>query len=374
MKKVSILSLHLNYGGIEKTIVSLANYLCNYYDVEIACTYRINKESSFKLNKKVKVVYLTDVVPNKKEFKRALKSFKLITAFKEGIKSIKILNLRKKSMINYISSTDSDVIISTRDLFNELLSKYKKNQLTIGWEHNHHHGDMKYAKRIVNSVKNLDYFVLVSNNLKEYYSNELKNTNCKCIYIPNALDSISNKVSNLKEKRLVSVGRLSKEKGYMDLLEISKDIFKDHDDWHLDIVGDGSEREQLETYIKNNNLSKNIKLHGFRDKDYINDLLEKSSIYLMTSYTESFGIVLIEAMDYGLPLVAFSSAEGAREIIRDNKNGYLIDNRDKSKYIEIVNKLINDYDLRIKLGKEGKKDSKNYNPEIVYKKWIDLIK
>ena len=374
MKKVSILSLHLNYGGIEKTIVSLANYLCNYYDVEIACTYRINKESSFKLNKKVKVVYLTDVVPNKKEFKSALKSFKLITAFKEGIKSIKILNLRKKSMINYISSTDSDVIISTRDLFNELLSKYKKNQLTIGWEHNHHHGDMKYAKRIVNSVKNLDYFVLVSNNLKEYYSNELKNTNCKCIYIPNALDSISNKVSNLKEKRLVSVGRLSKEKGYMDLLEISKDIFKDHDDWHLDIVGDGSEREQLETYIKNNNLSKNIKLHGFRDKDYINDLLEKSSIYLMTSYTESFGIVLIEAMDYGLPLVAFSSAEGAREIIRDNKNGYLIDNRDKSKYIEIVNKLINDYDLRVKLGKEGKKDSKNYDPEIVYKKWIDLIK
>ena len=277
-------------------------------------------------------------------------------------------------MINYISNTDSDVIISTRNLFNNLLSKYKKDQLTIGWEHNHHHGDMKYAKRIVNSVKKLDYFVLVSDNLREFYSNELKDTNCKCVYTPNTLDSISKTVSNLKEKRLISVGRLSKEKGYMDLLEISKDIFKENKDWSLDIIGDGFEKEKLENYIKDNNLSKNVILHGFKDKDYINRLLSKSSIYLMTSYTESFGIVLIEAMNFGLPVIAFSDAEGAREIIKDNKNGYLIDNRDKTEYIEKVNKLINDYDLRIKLGKAGKIDSKNYDPNIVYKKWIEIIK
>lgn len=373
MKKISILSLHLNYGGIERAVVSLANYLCEFYDVEIACTYKINEESSFKLNNKVKVKYLTNVVPNKKEFKKALKSFKLITAFKEGIKSIKILKLRKNSMKEYISNTDSDVIISTRDLFNNLLSKYKKNQLTIGWEHNHHHGNMKYAKKIVNSVKSLDYFVLVSNNLKEFYEKELSNSKCKCVYIPNTLDFISKEVSNLKEKRLISIGRLSKEKGYIDLLDMSKTIFKEHEDWHLDIVGDGSERDNLEKYIKENNLSKNVKLHGFRDKDYINNLLLKSSIYLMTSYTESFGIVLIEAMNYGLPVIAFSDAEGAKEIINKN-NGYLIDNRDKLKYIEKVNELINNYDLRVKLGTEGKKVSKNYDPNIVYKKWIEIIK
>ncbi len=372
MKKISILSLHLSYGGIERAIVSLANYLCNYYNVEIACTYKINEESSFKLDKKVKVKYLTDVVPNKKEFKEALKSFKLITALKEGIKSVKILNLRKKTMINYISNTDSDVIISTRDIFNKLLSKYKKNQLTIGWEHNHHHGNIKYANKIVNSVKELDYFILVSNNLKEFYSKRLKNT--KCIYIPNTLDYISDKVSNLNEKRLISVGRLSKEKGYMDLLSISKEIFNKYNDWKLDIIGDGSERESLEKYIKDNNLSKNITLHGFKDKEYINNLLMKSSIYLMTSYTESFGIVLIEAMNFGIPVIAFDSAEGAREIIKNNENGYLIKNRNKDEYIKKVFNLIEDKDLRLKLGTKGKQDSKEYNPDIVYKKWIEIIK
>ena len=374
MKKVSILSLHLNYGGIERAVVSLANYLCNYYDVEIACTYKINEESSFKLDKKVKVKYLTDVVPNKKEFKKYLKSFKFITAFKEGLKSIEILKLRKNSMIEYISNTDSDVIISTRLLFNKLLSKYKKNQLTIGWEHNHHHGNMKNARKIVNSVKKLDYFVLVSNNLKEFYENKLSNTKCKCVYIPNTLDSISDKVSDLTEKRLISVGRLSKEKGYIDLLFMAKEIFKEHKNWHLDIVGDGEERSKLESIIKFLELSRNVKLHGFQNKEYINDLLSKSSIYLMTSYTESFGIVLIEAMNYGLPVVAFSDAEGAREIINDNINGYLINNRDRSEYIKIVNNLIDNYELRVKLGKEGKKDSKNYDPKIVFKKWLDLIK
>ena len=374
MKKISILSLHLNYGGIERAVVSLANYLCDYYDVEIACTYKINEESSFELNKKVKVKYLTDVVPNRKEFKEALKTFKLGEAFKEGIRAIKILKLRKSSMIDYISNTDSDVIISTRLLFNNLLSKYKKKQLTIGWEHNHHHGNMKYAKKIVNSVKNLDYFVLVSNNLKEFYQEELKDSKCKCVFIPNTLDNISKEVSDLKGKRLISVGRLSKEKGYLDLLSIAKQIFKEHNDWSLDIIGDGDQRELLETYIKFNDLSKKVKLHGFKDKDYINNLLSKSSIYLMTSYTESFGIVLIEAMNYGLPLVAFSDAEGAREIINDNINGYLVDNRDKDEYIRVVNNLIDNYDLRVKLGQEAKKDSKEYDPKIVYKKWIDLIK
>ena len=55
MKKISILSLHLNYGGIERAVASLANYLCDYYDVEIACTYKINEKPSFKIDKKVKI-------------------------------------------------------------------------------------------------------------------------------------------------------------------------------------------------------------------------------------------------------------------------------------------------------------------------------
>ena len=77
MKKISILALHLGYGGIEKSIVNLANTLCSRYEVEIACTYRLFDKSAFDLNPNVKVKYLiNDLKPNKDSFKKALKAKK----------------------------------------------------------------------------------------------------------------------------------------------------------------------------------------------------------------------------------------------------------------------------------------------------------
>lgn len=393
MKKIKILSLHLGYGGIERAVITLANNLVkNNYEVEILSIYKLYDKVPFNVDEKVKITYLMDgsIALKTDIYKKCIRKFKIISLFKELFKDYKfnifklakdtilsIINVinKRRLVIKNIKNSNDDVLISTRDFLNKIIgNNSKNNQITIGWEHNHHHGNMKYAKKIVNSVKKLNYFVLVSNDLKEFYSNELRGTNCKCVFIPNTLDFVSNKVSSLKEKRIISVGRLSKEKGYLDLLEMSKEIFKDNKDWKLDIVGDGSERETLEKYINDNNLSKHVSLLGKRDSNYINDLLSKSSIYLMTSYTESFGIVLIEAMNFGLPVIAFDDAEGAREIIVNNKNGYLIKNRNKKEYVSKVNELINNIDIRIKLGKEGKENSKKYDPEIVYKKWIDLIK
>lgn len=370
MKKVTILSLHLGYGGIEKCVASLANMLIANYEVEIATVYKLYDKPSFYIDPRVKIVYLTNITPNKKEFKEALKSHKLITTLKEGKKSISILNQRKKKTVEYIKSCNSDVIISTRDIFNYWLGKYgKKETLKIGWEHNHPHGNNKYSNNIIKSSKNLDYFVLVSKALKDYYSESIP----RSIYIPNVIDNIPKNSSSLKEKRFVSVGRLSSEKGYDDLLKIFKEIVKKEKDWTLDIVGSGEEQENLEKYIKENNLDKSVVLHGFKETEFIYDLFRKSSIYLMTSHTESFGIVLIEAMSMGLPCVAFSSAEGANEIIKDGYNGYLIDNRNYEEYIKKLELLMNDSKLRKELGINGKKSIDKYTSKVVKKEWINLI-
>ena len=82
MKKISILSLHLGFGGIEKSVAALANILCTKYEVEIACTYKLYDNSSFYIDPKVKIKYLTDVVPNKKELKDAIKKKNIISIFK----------------------------------------------------------------------------------------------------------------------------------------------------------------------------------------------------------------------------------------------------------------------------------------------------
>ncbi len=374
MKKVSILSLHLGYGGIEKSVAALANMLCEKYDVEIACTYKLFEESVFPIDKKVKIKYLTDVKPNKEKLKSALKAKNLVKIFKEGFYALKVLRQRKKTMINYIKTCDSDVVIATRDIFDEWLGEYgKENILKIGWEHNHYHNDFKYAANITRCNKKLDYLVLVSKSLQEFYSKELMNARCECIYIPNVIDKIPGKSALLNNKRLISVGRLSPEKGFMDLLKMYVILHKDYPEWKLDIIGDGVEKERLAQFIKEHGLEEAVTLHGFRDKEYIDKMLHEASIYLLTSFTESFGIVLIEAMSHGVPCIAFNSAEGARELIQSGKNGYLIKNRSYTAFLKKVKDLINSKEDRKKIGKVSREGVKQYTCEVVSEQWFDLI-
>lgn len=376
MKKISILSLHLGYGGIEKSIVSLANLLSKKYNVEIAVCYKLYDKSVFDLDDSINVKYLNDssIVPNHKSLKSAIHGKNIKKIFKEFAYSLKVLHYRKNGMINYIKSCDSDVIISTRDIFNEWLSLYGKDDvLKIGWEHNHFHDNYKYAHKIIHSAKKLDYLVLVSMDLLEFYKRKMSNYKCMCIYIPNCIESIPQKLSKLNEKRLISVGRLSPEKGYLDLLKVYKQLRNDYPNWVLDIIGDGKERDNLERYIKNNNLEKYVTLHGFQGKEYIDKLMNKSSIYLMTSFTESFGIVLIEAMSHGLPCIAFSSAEGAREIINSGENGYLIKNRNYEMMIKKISDLIENPEERKKIGKNARKSIKKYTSDVVGEEWLTLI-
>jgi N-acetylglucosaminyldiphosphoundecaprenol N-acetyl-beta-D-mannosaminyltransferase len=191
--------------------------------------------------------------------------------------------------------------------------------------------------------------------------------------IPNAIDQLPKNIAPLKEKRFISVGRLSKEKGFIDLLALYKDLLKQYPDWKLDIVGDGPTREELENYIQINSLQDTVTLHGFQGKEYIDSLLQKSSIYLMTSYTESFGIVLIEAMSHGIPCIAYDSAEGAKEIIMSGENGYLIKNRNSSAMIQKIEDLIEYPDKRKEMGKNARKSVVKYTSDVVGEEWFTLI-
>ncbi len=374
MKKVSILALHLGYGGIEKCICVLANLLCTRYQVEIASCYKLLEEPAFHLDERVKVIYLNDdIKPNREAFKEAVRRKHPIDILKEGSYSLKVLHRRKKSMCDYIKNCNSDVIISTRDIFNYWTCSYARDGvIKIGWEHNHYHKSIRYATNMINSAKNLDYFVLVSSDLQKFYSEKLANNKVMCIYIPNAIDSIPKKLSSLKEKRLISVGRLSPEKGFIDLLKVYNILIQEYPDWSLDIIGDGVEREKLEDYIKRHSLDK-VTLHGFQGKEYIDDVLDKSSIYVMTSFTESFGIVLLEAMSHGVPCIAYDSAEGAREIITSGDNGFLIKNRNIDAMVLKIKNLIENEKLRKNVGKAARESINKYTSEVVGEEWFTLI-
>ena len=377
-KKIAILSLHLGYGGVEKAITSLANSLAKLdkYEIEVVSIYRLYDKPVFDINETVKVKYLlpSNLSPNRKEWEETLHNLQLIKFGKESLKSLKILYKRKKEMADYIKNTNADVIISTRIFLNELLSEYGRDEtLKIAWEHNHYHNNMKYATDVIRSVKNLDYFVLVSKDLRKFYKKNLVNSKCRTVYIPNALENIPKTKSPLTGEHLISVGRLSPEKGYLDLLKIYLDLKKKKCRWHLDIVGDGTEKRKLEKFINDNNLEEDVTLHGFKNSKEIEKLMHKASIYVMTSYTESFGIVLLEAMSNGLPCIAFDSAEGAREVITSGRDGYLIKHRNFKAMEKKILDLIKDVNIRKELGKNGRRKVKGYLSDNICTYWEKII-
>lgn len=370
MKKITILCLHLGVGGIEKYISSLSKMLEQNYKIEIISTYKTLDKPAFDFSDKVKIKYLINDRPYKEELKDSIKKLKLISIVKYLFKNAKLLMLKYSENIKIIKSINSDYIITTRDFHNKLVGKYAKDKIIkIATEHNHHNNNSRYIKKVVTSLKNIDYFVVVSEDLKEFYKNKIGDT--KCLYIPNVIDNIYDKPKYNTNYNLVSVGRFSKEKAFEDLIEVIGIVKKDIPNIHLNLVGDGKLKNDITNKIESFDLKENIKLCGYLSQSEIKKVMLDSSLYVMTSLTESFGLVLIEANSYGIPCIAFDSASGAKQII-ENKE-LLISNRDKEKMAKLIVKLLKDKDKLQAYGKEAYNNCQKYLLVNVKKKWLDLL-
>lgn len=277
-------------------------------------------------------------------------------------------------MINEIKNLDSDIIISTRILFTKWLSKYGlDNIIKIAQEHRHHNHDKYYIRQVIKACTNIDFLMPVSKELTDFYGRLLNKKKTKCVYIPHALEYIPAVNSDLDKKSIISVGRLSKEKGFTTLIDVFNLVNKKYPDWKLNIIGDGAEKEAILKQIKHYNLEDNVIMHGYGDRLLIEKELLNSSIYVMSSFEESFGLVLIEAQSFGIPCVAFDSAQGATEIIRNNENGCLIKGRNIEEMANKIGLLIDDINARKKFGYAAKKNALKYSIINVAELWFDFI-
>lgn len=355
--KVTIYALHLGYGGVEKNICEKANILSNIYDVEIISLYKLYDKPAFIVNPKVKIKYLTNVKPNRNEFKNAVKSKNIKSILKEGFYAVKVLYLKNSLLTKSMTECNSKIIISTRAYFSlKLIKNNEYNNIKIAEEHIYHNNNQKYIKKLGFILKYVDYLMPSSDYLTDYYKSIYSKYDYKIKTNKMPIEG-SNKLCDLKKKNIISVGRLSKEKGFADLIEIFSNI--ESEDWTLSIVGDGDEKENLEALIKDNNLEGKVILTGFLNKEELYKLYENSSLYVMTSFEESFGLVLVEASSFGLPLIAFDSAIGAKEIIQEN--GILVSNRDKSVMIKKIKKLMDDISERKLYQKKSLEIYKSYD-------------
>ena len=154
------------------------------------------------------------------------------------------------------------------------------------------------------------------------------------------------------------------------IIDMFYEFHKKNKEWKLDIVGEGELRENLEKKIKRYKLEKFVKLRKYTDnieKYYLN-----SSVYLMSSLYEGWGMVIGEAIEFGLPVISFNISS-APEMIQDKYNGYIIENYNQEKYIECMLNLAQNNKLLKKMGKNSRDISKKKTNKLVAKNWIKLF-
>ena len=372
--KMSFLLLHLGYGGIESSTINTANSLCDKYDIEIMSFYKLDKNQANKLNDKIKIKYLYDGGPNKEEFLNAMHKHKFIKALKEGIKASDILIKKKIKIIKYIINCDAKYIISTRWDFSILLSRYGNNySVKIAQEHHYHNNNNKYINVLKYKYNNIDYLFALTKTLEKDYKDFLKGNNdhTKVVLMPNMLYEIPNKESKLKDKNIITVSRLDEGKKIDDIIRAFSKLKEK--DWKLYVIGDGKEYNNLNSLIDELELKDRVILTGYKNKEEIEKYMLESSLFLMASVSEGLPMVLLEAMSYGIPCIAYHTDSGTDDIIKDNKNGYIINNRNEKEYINKIEKVIKDDKLRIKLGKEAKSTAYDFSKEKITEKWLKIL-
>ncbi len=217
-------------------------------------------------------------------------------------------------------------------------------------------------------VRRFDKFVVLTNEDKGYWGN-LPNLEV----IPNAAKLVSKRYSDVKSKRVIAVGRLDYQKGFDRLIQVWELVQKTgkYTDWNLDIFGQGEWQEWLQLLIDEKHLSDT--LHINKPTNRIYEEYAKSSIIVMTSNYEGFGMVLVEAMACGVPAIAFDCQCGPKDIIRHGENGLLVRNGDIEGLAAAMMKLMDDEAYRQRLSDKAKGVISTYAEETVMKQWMTLF-
>lgn len=376
MKKVRILALHLAYGGIEKAIISLANLLCERYEVEIVSVYRMPGSPAFPLDGRVRVRYLLEDVPNRREWKEAVRSGSPAAIWRESARSVKILAGKKRAVRETVRSVHDGALITTRHEDNLALSRYgDKNVLKIAQLHQDHRFDRRLLAGIRKRYGNIDVFALLTPELAGEIRELLGPAEKpEVIDIPNFLDRLPEDVDlRAKEKLVAAVGRLDAVKGFDRLISCFARVHASAPDWKLTIVGEGEEREKLEALTAQLGLEDCVSLPGKTDGPGVEAVMRRASLFAMSSHSEGFPFVLLEALSCALPAVAFDVRVGPRAIIRQDSCGLLIPDGDEEAFAAALLRLMGDAPLRRRMAERALARAEDFSREKIAERWFALL-
>lgn len=350
-------------GGVERVLTTKANYLADVagYDIYIILTDGKGKEPYYPLSEKVHVINL-DI------------NFEELWGMpfvKKGMTYLKKQRIFKKKLKETLFEIRPDITVSLLRREINFLCDIKDGSKKIGELHvnrlnyrNFESEDTNIIKEwfakywmysLVKQLKRLDRFIVLSEEDKRNWK-ELKNVTV--IHNPLPQTTIST-ISTTENKKIIAVGRYVYQKGFDLLIDAWKTVVQKYPEWHLYIYGRGDK----------NNYQKVENCHLEDAVENINEKYADSSIFVLSSRFEGFGMVIIEAMACGIATVAFACPCGPSDIITNKEDGFLVKNGDTQQLAECICYLIEHPEERKRMGKNAMETAKKYSIEEIGKRW-----
>ena len=356
-----------HWGGIERILVDKMNQLATMYSYEV---YMLTTDQGLHLVPYLLAseVHLEDLRINfHHQYRYGILKRLLIAKQKE--------RCFERQLSERLQAINPDVIVCTtaNHLDINVIAKLKGDipliveshsiyRMTLGQKGlRNRYSDYMYTKGLSKAQ------MIVA--LTEGDAADWKKVYSKVCVIPNIVHLNKGKVSSLDNNRVIWVGRFDYQKRPMEVIRIWQMIYSYFPDWHLDIYGEGELQLELENVVK----SFNMNIHIHKPTNRILEAYSESSVLVSTSLFEPFGLVIPEAMSCGLPVVSFDCPYGPADIITDGVDGFLIKNRDIYTFADKVCQLIENEDLRRRMGKNGIVSSQRYRADLIMPKWVDLF-
>lgn len=337
-------------AGTERAVVNLANILVSLgFSVRIFSTDSFEGNATYDLSVEVEIIH-----------------FGLKIAVATGFAKFNEYKQLRQKIQKCISEKEVDCIIGTYSLFNVLIARIKGIK-TIGCEH-FNYGNAGRIHRLVRRsfYPRLDAVVVLTEEDKKHYK-FLHN----CYVIPNSRSFTTDIKSTWNEKKILAIGRFTRQKGFDLLVEAASKLRNEFPDWTFYVVGSGEEEQKLRNLIGQHNLNGYVNL--LPPTTDVISLYKTASIYCMSSRWEGLPMVLIEAQSCGLPIVSFNCPEGPSEIVEDRVNGFLCEPENSQDLAEKLKILMRSKNLREEFGKKAFESSKRFSTKEVAEKWKRLL-